>query len=144
MDMIKLLKKSDRKGAEVPVLLIDNSARDKIKKIIDYAKKHPTKKSDLLKIQKGKKPPVGDNTKHSLILSGHYRIVYSREHQIDGRFYHHLSISVPGGKYPSVPSVEMIAEEFGMGRNMQSWDGLWREGKAINVIKEISDEDNDL
>jgi len=142
--MIKLLKKSDRKGAGMPVLLIDKSAREKIENIIDYAKKHPTKKSDLLKIKEGKKPPVGDNTKHSLILSGHYRIVYSREHQIDGRFYHHLSISVPGGKCPSVPSVEMIAEEFGMGRNMQSWNGIWMEGKAVNVIKEISDEDNDL
>lgn len=124
----------------MPVLIIDDTVRGKIRKVIEYAVKHPTSKEDMLEICAGKKFAVGYNEGHSLIISGHYRVVYSQEYQIDDKKYHHLSISVPGryeGDIPSREAVEMIMQEFGMGDNLMDCRSKWLEDNAVNLIKKI-------
>lgn len=123
----------------MPVLIIDDSVRDEIKKLIGYAKEHPSTLEDLANIMIGKQQAVGYDTKHYLVISGHYRVVYSQEHQLDRNLYHHLSISVPErglGKVPSRQAVEMIMEEFGMGDDVMKCHA-WLEDNAVNIIKKI-------
>ncbi len=124
----------------MPVLLIDDSVRGEIKKVIDYAKEHPSTKEDLANIMIGKQQAVGYDTKHYLVISGHYRVVYSQEIQLDDNTYHHLSVSVPDrdtGKCPSRQAVEMIMEEFGMGNDVMKCEAKWLEDNAVNLIKKI-------
>lgn len=122
------------------VLIIDDTVREEIGKVIEYAKEHPTTVKDLLAISEGVKQAVGVDSRHSMVISNHYHVVYSLEHQPDGNTYHHLSISVPErdrGKTPSSPAVEMIMEEFGMGNDLKKCDRIWLEDNAVNVLKKI-------
>jgi hypothetical protein len=138
--MIKLLKKSDRKGVGMSVLLIDASVREQIKRVVKYAGEHPTTLEDLHAISAGEKFAVGYNNNHYLIIPHGYRTVYSLEYQPNGRLYHHLSVSIEGKRKSSAPhpnAVEMIAEEFGMLNHIKGWSGIWLEDNAVNVIQEV-------
>lgn len=122
----------------MPILIIDETIREEIRKVMEYAKEHPTTKDDLFEMKSGQKGPVGDDPRYVMVISNHYRVVYSQEHQIDGNMYHHLSVSVPGkDKFPSIPAFEMIMDEFGMGKNLYDCTSIWREDRAINVLKQM-------
>lgn len=64
------------------------------------------------------KPPPGDNPHHVLKFQFGYRAVFSYTIDSNSRMMRHLTVSVPGGKYPNVPAVFMIADLFGF----TGWD----------------------
>ena len=72
--------------------------------------------SSVLKLE-DRKPGFERLPSQHIILRGGYRCAYSVEQQPAG-MCSHLSISVEGrakkGQMPSVPAVQMIAEEFGV------------------------------
>lgn len=121
---------------------MDETVRERIKEIIAYAEAHPMTKDDLKEIIDGKKRPAGDNKNHTMIIFNHYRVVYSQEIQLDGKRYHHLSVSVPKraqGKMPAVEAVELIMQEFGMGDNVHDCREIWNEDNAINILKKVEE-----
>lgn len=80
----------------------------------------------------------------SIDLPVGYHVTYTHEVQPEAptpsKLCHHISISVDRpNKMPSVQSVEMILEEFGL-RPMQQSHGVWIENidrwfKAINIVQ---------
>ena len=90
-------------------LLIDDEAHSKIAKVLKYAEDYPYD-PDI------HKTPPDDNEKYVCEL-GTYRCVFTYTH-LEGNVSRHLSISVPGTKYPNVAAILMIATEFGF----TGWD----------------------
>lgn len=128
------------KDTKMPILLMDEAVRERIREVVEYAETHPMTTEDLKDIIAGKKQSAGDDNNHVIKLSKHYRVVYSQEIQPDGKWYHHLSVSVPGrtqGKMPSIPVVKLIMEEFGMGNRIFGQAAIWDEDHAINILKKI-------
>lgn len=124
------------------LLTIDDEVRGRIRKLIAYAKEHPTTLEELRAIFSGEMEAVGYKEEYRLVIAGHYKVVYSQEHQPDGNLYHHLSISVPKrgeGKYPSVPAFELIMEEFGMGSSLSDCARIWDDEGAINAVKKVEE-----
>jgi hypothetical protein len=132
------------------VLMIGASEREKIAKIIAWAKAHPIPLSVLqtgvvdhtpvlqLKDRRGREHFVRPPSQH-ILFPGNYHAAFSCEEQADG-FCSHLSISVEGrkrkGMMPHPAAVEMIAQEFGV---KFPADRMWMEefepGEfAINLL----------
>jgi hypothetical protein len=91
-------------------LLIDDEARAKAKKVVDYAKLHP-----YYLPAAGQVP--GGNPNFVAKLNT-YRCVFTFTHS-RGEVWRHLSISVPGENYPNPFAAWTIAELFGF----TGWDG---------------------
>lgn len=90
------------------MLVINDEVRARAAEIVAYAEAHPYK------------PPhdraPGDDPNLSMEINT-YRAVFSRT-ILDGVEFRHLSISVPGGKYPGPEAAFMIADLFGF----TGWD----------------------
>src|SRR6266513_3877541 len=72
--------------------------------------------------------PPGDDPRHVAHLPVGYRCVFSVTKTLpDGKLWRHLSISVPGTKYPSVFAAWTIAELFGF----NGWDGYRSEERRV-------------
>lgn len=84
-------------------LVIDDAARKGIGLVRTYADAHPYFVGD---------EPPGDNPRHTVSI-GDYRCVFSITNT-GHRKMRHLSVSVPGDKYPNPAAVYMIANEFGL------------------------------
>lgn len=93
-------------------LVIDEQAKKIAARIRDYAE-HP---ENVYRPDPRWTAP-GDNPHHVCRLNT-YRVVYSITEVPDGKF-RHLSVSVPGEKYPNPAAVIMIADLFGF----VGWDG---------------------
>jgi hypothetical protein len=91
-------------------LLIDDEAKAKVKKVVDYAHAHP-----YYLPAAGIVP--GDNSSYVAHL-GTFRCVFTFTH-IKGEVWRHLSISVPSHSYPNPFAAYTIAELFGF----TGWDG---------------------
>ena len=121
-------------------LIIDENAKNQIRKLIEYAEHKPVSLQDMQDTLSGKKKPIGDNLMHVLHLFQGYRVVYSEENQPMG-LCRHLSISVEGDKYPHPVACEEILKEFGFrlkGKIEQTADIMpWMEPekRAINFIQ---------
>lgn len=83
-------------------LVIDATAKGGIDRVRQYAEGHPYFVGD---------DPPGDNDNHTISI-GDYRCVFSIT-RTGHRNLRHLSVSVPGDKYPHPAAVFMIADEFG-------------------------------
>lgn len=80
--------------------------------------------------------PVGNNPDF-VALMGTVRVVYSIEKQPSGKL-RHLSISLPLKDDKTRPAPIVVTElmkAFGFDPNLENCDGVWNEGKAINVIQ---------
>ena len=122
------------------VLVIDDSVREEIKRVVVYAERHRMTIEDLQAITSGEKFPPGYSDEYCLKISDHYKVVYTQEYQPDDTLYHHLSVSVPGrlsGMIPSPEAVMSIMEEFEMGSDLNDCDDIWLEYNAVNVVKKI-------
>ena len=122
------------------ILQIDNDAREKIKKLIDYACEHKINEKSLRAMLAGKEKPVGDNSDYAIHLYDGFRIVYSIEEQPIGDC-HHISISVDEiDIYPHPAAVEEILKEFGMKK--EDSISVWKEDnyQAINLLQKVEGE----
>lgn len=132
----------------MPVLMIGESERAKIAKMIAYAKKHPVlfdrvreiavPHTDTMKLE-DRKPGAERPPSQHVVFPGGYRAAFSIEQQPPG-LCSHLSISVDRrakkGMMPSPQAVAMICEEFGVPFPA---DRMWQEefdpGEyAINLV----------
>lgn len=130
------------------VLIIGETEREQIAKLIAYAKAHPVlletvregamADRSVLEL-KDRKPGFERPPSQNVVFPGGYRAAFSIEQQPPG-LCSHLSISVEGrakkGMMPSEPAVKMIAEEFGV---PYPADRIWIEefdpGEfAINLV----------
>lgn len=91
-------------------LFIDDEAKQKVARVVEYAKAHP-----YYTPAEGTIP--GDNPNYAAQLDT-YRCVFTFTHS-KGKVFRHLSISVPSENYPHPLAVWTIAELFGF----TGWDG---------------------
>ncbi len=127
-------------------LFIDPEAREKLRKLMEYASKHIYSTEDLAALSKGgdptksSRPAAGEDPNLVVQLFDGYRIVLSREIQPSFGLCNHLSVSVDGDGYPNPIAVSQIMKELNMGEinnNMLSRAGtMWleRENRAVNVL----------
>lgn len=85
-------------------LVIDDNAKAKVARVLAHAEQHH------YRIDAGG-PPPGDDERFVAQLDT-YRAVFSFTHA-EGGVYRHMSVSVPGGKFPNPVAVFMIAQLFG-------------------------------
>lgn len=83
-------------------LFIDDAARAKVAAVLSHAEKHPYRPGG---------PIPGDDPRFVVNLNS-YRVVFSFT-QLDHCTFRHLSVSVPGKKYPNPVAVFVIADLFG-------------------------------
>ncbi len=104
------LTSSLRYGTErMRPLVIDDAARALAASVRAYADAHPYRPGP------GVKPP-GDNPEHVALINT-FRVVYSLT-EAGGQRFRHLSVSVPGTKWPNPAVIWTIAELFGF----TGWD----------------------
>ncbi len=119
------------------VLIIDEEAKARIKEVKEYAERNHYSIDDLLDIKNGVQEPPGDNGFYSCHLMEGYRVVYTIEDQPSVGLVRHMSISL-NEQLPSVPSVQLIMEEFGFENQLQDCYLFLEDtptGKAINVLE---------
>jgi|GEM_PF-5026299 len=123
-------------------LLIDEEARKRIKKVIDYAQKHPIRTNIL-----ASGFIVGNTASYVCELYDSFRVVFSFEEQPSG-WCRHLSVSIPDKtKLPNVPAVGMIMTAFDMSKNDNIHDAsnIWIDKDStpmsVNVIQLIDNKD---
>jgi hypothetical protein len=124
------------------VLIINPDVTELVRKVKDYAIKHPMNVDEMKSVLLNKVSPVGDRPKHSVIIPNDFRVVYSVEEQIDAEIYHHLSISLINKEkaLPSIPAVEAIMNLFGMGNSLKNCRKIWIEDNiAVNILKNVKD-----
>lgn len=124
------------------VLLIDDNTREQIQELVATA---PAMMHDIKEVMGYRDKALADyraymQTRAVEIPVG-YVATYTHEKQSFG-LAHHLSVSVAlRGMLPSIPAVEMIMAEFGMGA-IRDAAAVWPEDfdyghKAINIIVPI-------
>jgi hypothetical protein len=121
-------------------LIIDDEARAKVAKVIEHASKHHYRPGAGM-------PPPGDDPRFTVKLNT-YRVVFSfTVNPGDGLLWRHLSISVPGPRFPNPAAAFMIAELFGftgwdqrtIDRFPQEWIGQVNEQEhAVVVAQPVS------
>jgi hypothetical protein len=128
------------------VLIIDPDVTESVRKVKDYAIKHPMNVDEMKSVLLNKVKSVGDRPQHVIKIPNDFRVVYSIEEQVDAKMYHHLSISLINKEkaLPSVPAVEEIMNLFGMGKSITKCRKIWIENYiAVNILKNIKDEPED-
>lgn len=117
-------------------LIIDDTVRAAVHKLIKHAEENPFTVDDLLDIKNGQQPPAGDREGFCCIIPFDYRVVYSIEMQPQGKAQH-MSISVPvAGKYPSPWAVSMIGDLLGFA-DLEKCHVWIDEADVINVVNVI-------
>lgn len=122
------------------VLVLDEKAKEAIRRVIAYADNHRFTTHDLMKIMEGMAPPAGDDSGYACVLEDGFRIVFSYEQQPDPiGWARHISISVAAtDRLPHPAAVTMIIKEFGFSGNLdncQTWVEDLGDVKAINVLE---------
>jgi hypothetical protein len=119
------------------VLLIDDNAKAAAKRVLDWASKPENLYVDGPGGKSGQ-PPPGDDWRHTVRLSGHYRCVFSYT-KADGRIWRHLSVSVPSDKWAHPVAAFMIASDlFGF----TGWDGVSWDTMPADWLPHIDHEDH--
>jgi hypothetical protein len=130
--------------------MVGATEREKIAKIIAYAKANPVTfealrdsvmddDTEVLELKDRKPVPLKRAPSQHIMFPGGFHAAFSIEQQPPG-FCSHLSISVEGrakkGMMPSEPAVRMIAEEFGVPYPAdKAWLEEYEPGEyAINLV----------
>ena len=125
-------------------LIIDFETKQKIKSVIEYAEQNRIDHFQMIEIEAGILPPVGDNPNHCVSIFSGFRVVFSIEEHPIG-WCRHFSVSVNADeKLPSIPATELLLQEFGFGENksIHDFDNVWLEDEYIvNVIQLIEEKD---
>lgn len=117
------------------VLVIDDRAIAAVKRVMDHA----TKPGNVYVVGPGGSSvqhPPGEDWRHMARLST-YRCVFSLT-RADGKMWRHLSISVPGEKYPHVFAAFTIAELFGF----TGWSGTSYDELPADWIGRVDERDH--
>lgn len=86
-------------------LVIDDAAKREATRVVKWADEHPYKP--------GPHAGTPGDDPHFVAHLNSYRCVFTFTHDDQGKVWRHLSVSVPGGKYPNPIAVWMIADLFG-------------------------------
>ena len=108
-------------------LIIDDAAKATAARVLAYAENHPYRSGQ---------PTPGDNP-NFVAEFGTYRAVFTFTHA-DGLIYRHLSISVPGTKFPNPAAAFMIATLFGF----TGWDERTIHRPPEGWLMDINDSDH--
>jgi len=132
------------------ILVIDAQAEQRITTLRQYAEQHVYSFVFLMELAAtGRKEgrSISDDSNHVIFLHDGYRVVFSHEEASPGKIWRHLSVSVNAeeGVLPSIPSVALIAGQFGFALDLTDpWttppDGpvVWIENnKAINLMEPV-------
>ena len=113
-------------------LVVDDVARQKVKRIVDYAldPKHW--------YRPGKSRVVPGNDAHFVAHLNTYRCVFTITQQPDGFAHRHLSISVPSDNFPHIAAAYTIAELFGF----FGWDGTTIDALPPGWMAHVSHEEH--
>jgi hypothetical protein len=92
-------------------LIIDETVKTRVREIVDFAASNHyyPGRSEVM---------PGDDPRHTVYLLS-YRCVFSFTVDPEGELFRHLTVSVPGKKYPNPFAFFIIAELFGF----TGWDG---------------------
>lgn len=92
------------------VLVITEESKAKIKRVMDYADKHPYTMDMLFDIHNNVAPSPGDIAEYRLVIPVDFTVVYTVELQ---KFtVKHMSVSI-NGLLPPPEAAKMIMKEFG-------------------------------
>jgi len=111
-------------------LVVDDLAKQKVKRVRQFAERKNNWYHGA-----GKVP--GDDPRYVCHLDT-YRCVFTYTVHPSGLIFRHLSISVPGAKYPNVFAACTIAELFGF----TGWDGKSYEKLPPDWMGHVSDEEH--
>jgi hypothetical protein len=75
------------------VEIIDYDLEGEIKKLVDFAEKHPFSMDDIFDVSNGAEPAAGDREGYFLMTPFGIKIVYSIENQVVGKI-RHLSVGI--------------------------------------------------
>ena len=113
-------------------LVIDEAAKDRIAKVVKYAKTYPVTVESLQDRIAGKLPAVGDNPEHVVKLFFGITVVFSWQIQPDKFAYRHISVSVDNpDKMPNPVMFNELLGQFGFEGRLA--DGL----KLLKVWIEV-------
>jgi len=123
-------------------LIINETVQQSLKRLKNYAEKHPLSMDDLLDTYNKQLEPVGTTEEHSCYVPTGFKVVFSIEKQVHGNT-RHLSMSVDReGKLPSPQAVYLIMQLLGFTCTLEGADQVWVEEyapnqSAINVLEVI-------
>jgi hypothetical protein len=128
-------------------LILDESAKARIAKLVDFAHNHPFTLAHFLAARDGLIPAAGNMDGYSIIIDMGYRIVFSIEHQPSGNV-RHLSMSVgQEGKMPSVEAVMILLPLFGFTNELQDCalhiEEFEPKKHAVNILEYITTEQDE-
>lgn len=120
-------------------LIIDETFRNQIQVLVDYAENNPLSMDDLLDTYNKEMNPIGEAKEFVLITEYGYRIVYSIEMQPAGKI-RHLSISVnEDGKLPNEFAVREIMNLIGFNNKLEKCivklEDISPTHQAVNVLE---------
>lgn len=125
-------------------LVLDETARARIKAVVEYAKAHPVDLRQLVRTLGNETLAVGSDAQHVCEIDFGYRCVFSIEEQPPPvGLCRHLSISVnEKGKGPALAAVDALAREFGFKGSETAVGRVWREDledgyAALNLVQQI-------
>lgn len=118
-------------------LLIDENVKAQLAQLKAYADAHPMSLEDLKLVIEGKAPCAGDIQGHVIEIHFGYKIVLSVEDQPNIGLCWHVSISVPGGKWPNEHAVDLLCQEL-LGQPMKNAILTWTDPEtypqSINLL----------
>lgn len=122
-------------------LLIDETAKQLIVDVINFAEKNRYPRFRMHQLMHGKISTPGDVKGHCCCLFDGFRIVFTIEEQPIG-WCHHLSISVNSknnNKLPNVEAVNLIMKEFGIQKSLEDCHVYVEDSfiKSVNIISKI-------
>lgn len=124
------------------LLIIDDSTRADIKRVMTYAHNNPMTMDMMLDVFNNPSLAPGNDVNHTVIISDGFKVVYTVDEQVLGKMKH-LSISIGGRPdiLPSIEAVNIIMKEFDF-KNIIGDLGIYlhlekigEDRKAINVME---------
>lgn len=120
-------------------LLIDDKVKADLKELAEYAEKNVYSMDDLLDIMNGATDPPGLDKNFTRTIPYEYRVVFTIEDQVKGKF-RHLSISVGDRtKLPNPHACEEIIKLLGFESEIyECLINVSEEEGAINILEKIN------
>ena len=114
----------------IRALVIDQTAKEDIERVIKYAFDHKIPIEIMRKMVSGEVVAPGFSPNYSCEIFQGYRVVFSIEEHPMG-WCRHISISVDGGMLPSIEAAKLIIKEFDFENPLE---------KCVTHIEEMPDD----
>lgn len=119
-------------------LIIGQEEKLQLSTLRQFAEYHPYSMDDMLDVKNGELAAPGLVREYQRLIPFEFKVVFTVEEHVKGK-YRHLSVSIPGGKYPSIEAVGILMEELGFVQKIGS-SGIivfMEEQQFINVMEQI-------